>query len=86
MGTVHVLSATSAEDPKRGGGDWREGASAVSLRLEFGWRISEYLTAFAFVEQYEVVGGDERRTNRASSYRCAHNDWTHGGFGVRMKF
>ena len=71
---------------KRGGGEWREGVSAVSLRLEFGWRISESFTAFAFVEQYEVFGGDERRTNRASSYRCAHNDWTHGGFGLRMKF
>ena len=70
---------------KCGGGDWREGASAVSLRFEFGWRVSECVTAFAFVEQYEVVGGDERRTNRASSYRCAHNDWTHGGFGIRMK-
>ena len=70
--------------PKRGGGDWREGASAVSLRLEFGWRISECLTAFAFVEQYEVVGDDERRTNRASSYRCAHNDWTHCGVGLKM--
>ena len=71
---------------KRGGGDWREGASSVSFRLEFGWRLSEQFTAFAFVEQYEVVGGDERRTNRASPYRCAHNDWTHGGIGVRMEF
>ena len=72
--------------PKRGGGDWREGVSSVSLRLELGWRISEHFTAFAFVEQYEVVGGDERRMTRASSCRCAHNDWTFGGIGVRMKF
>jgi len=71
---------------KRGGGDWREGASAVSFRLELGWLINDNLSAFAYVEQYEVVGGDERRTNRASSYRCAHNDWTHGGFGVKLKF
>ena len=71
---------------KRGGGDWREGASSVSLRLELGWCISECLAAFAFVEQYEVVGGDERRTNRESSYRCAHNDWTHCGVGLKMRF
>ena len=71
---------------KRGGGDWREGVSAVSLRLELGWRISKCPTAFACVEQYEVVGGDERRTNRASGYRCAHNDWTHGGLGLKVKF
>ena len=67
------------------GGDWQDGVSSVSLRLELGWSLSEHITAFAFVEQYEVVGGDERRTNRASSYRCAHNDWTHCGVGLKMR-
>lgn len=71
---------------KRGGGNWRRGVSSVSVRLEFGWRISECVSMFAFVEQYEVAGGDGRRTTRASSYCCAHNDWTHGGIGIRMKF
>ena len=72
--------------PKQGGGEWHDGVASVSFRLEVGWKVSENLTAFAFVEQYEVVGGDERRTNGASSYRCAHNDWTHGGAGLRMMF
>ena len=71
---------------KLGGGDWTEGVSSLSFRLELGWRVSASLTAFAYVEQYEVVGGDARRTNRASTYRCAHNDWTHAGFGARMSF
>ena len=71
---------------KHGGGDWCDGVSSVSFRLELGWEASDCLTVFAFVEQYEVVGGDERRTNGASSYRCAHNDWTHGGIGCRMRF
>jgi hypothetical protein len=71
---------------KRGGGEWRDGVSSVSFRLELGWKISDCLTAFAFVEQYEVVGGDARRTNGASSYRCAHNDWTLGGIGLRMSY
>ena len=71
---------------KRGGGDWGDGVASVSFRLELGWKVSDCLTAFAFVEQYEVVGGDARRTNRASSYRCAHNDWTLGGVGLRMRF
>ena len=60
--------------------------SSISARLELGWRIADWLSAFAYVEQYEVVGGDVRRTNAASSSRCAHNDWTHGGFGLRVKF
>ena len=71
---------------KPGGGEWSSGASSASFRLEAGWRISEHATAFAFVEQYEIVGGDCRRANRASSYRCAHNDWTHGGVGLRVRF
>jgi hypothetical protein len=71
---------------KLGGGEWNDGVASVSFRLELGWKISDCLTAFAFVEQYEVVGGDERRTNGASSYRCAHNDWTLGGIGLRMRF
>lgn len=71
---------------KRGGGDWGDGVSSVSVRLELGWKVSDCLTVFAFVEQYEVVGGDARRTNGASSYRCAHNDWTHCGLGLKMCF
>ena len=62
------------------------GASSVSFRLETGWKFNDNFTVFAYVEQYEVVGEDARDTNAASSYKCAHNDWTHGGVGVRMKF
>ena len=69
---------------KRGGGNWCDGVSSVSFRIELGWKVSDCMTAFAFVEQYEVVGGSERRTNGASSYRCAHNDWTHCGFGLKV--
>ena len=69
-----------------GGGDWYDGVSSVSFRMELDWRISDNVTAFAFAEQYEIVGGDARRTIRASSYRCAHGDWTLGGVGLRFRF
>jgi len=73
--------------PNATGGEWGEwGISSVSVRLELGWKICRWATAFAFVEQYEVVGGAERETNAASTYLCAHNDWTHGGVGVRLRF
>ena len=69
------------------GGDWGVGGvSSVTFRLEAGWEISGNFTLFAFVEQYEVVGGAARETNAASSYPCAHNDWTVGGVGLRMRF
>lgn len=68
------------------GGRWHSGVSSVSFRLELGWKVSDCLTAFAFVEQYEVVGQAARHANSASSYRCAHNDWTLGGIGMRMRF
>jgi len=72
--------------PNVNGDGWSAGASSVSFRLETGWRFNEMFTAFAFVEQYEVVGGDARDSIAASSYECAHNDWTHGGVGIRMSF
>ena len=63
---------------------WDDGVSSISMRLEFSWKYNEVMSLFAFIEQYEVVGSDARRTNGLSS--CAHNDWTHGGIGVRMSF
>ena len=60
--------------------------SSVSARLECVWRFNENIAAFVFVEQYRVVGGEERDTNGESGYRPAHNDWTHGGIGLRLRF
>ena len=65
---------------------WSDGVSSVSFRLELGWSFSENFSAFAFVEQYEVVGQAARHAISASSYRCAHNDWTLGGIGCRLRF
>lgn len=62
------------------------GVSSITFRLETGWEISGNFTLFAFVEQYEVTGADARDTNAASSNPCAHNDWTLGGVGLRMRF
>ena len=62
------------------------GFGSISFRFEFAWAFCGNLSAFAYVEQYDVVGGDRRKTNGASTYRCAHNDWTHGGAGIRLKF
>ncbi len=71
---------------KLDGGDWGDGASSASARLELGWKASENVTTYVYVEQYEIVGGDARRTTRSSPYRCAHVDWTHFGVGLRMSF
>jgi hypothetical protein len=65
---------------------WKCGVSSVSARLECVWRFNENVSAFMYVEQYEVVGNDERNANDKSSYRPAHNDWTHGGIGLRLRF
>ena len=71
---------------KPGGGKWSEGVASVTFRIEFGWYVLENVSAFLFAEQYEVVGESQRRANSDSSYRCAHNDWTLCGVGVRMHF
>lgn len=71
---------------RRDGGRWHSGVSSVTFRLELGWPLSENVRAFAFVEQYEVVGQAARHAASASSYRCAHSDWTLGGVGLRIAF
>lgn len=71
---------------KENGGRWRSGISSVSFRLEAGWKFYTDMLAFVYVEQYEVVGNDARSANRDYDYDCAHNDWTHFGIGVRMRF
>lgn len=70
------------------GGDWGAGGvSSVSFRLEAGWDVNANFGVFAFVEQYEVTGGAARDTNDGYyDYACAHNDWTHGGVGVKIRF
>ena len=65
---------------------WNGGAAAASVRIELGYLMSEHVLLFVFAEQYMVVGGEERRANRAGSCACAHNVWTLGGFGARIKF
>lgn len=67
-------------------GDGGAGGGALTFRVEAGWAVCEQVTAYAFVEQYEVCGADTRAANDALGYACAHNDWTHGGVGVRMRF
>ena len=69
------------------GGDWGNGgASSVTFRLEAGWNFCASAAFFAFVEQYEVTGHDARKTNAAAANPCAHNDWTLGGVGLRLRF
>ncbi|MBO5941105.1 MAG: hypothetical protein J6R18_07930 [Kiritimatiellae bacterium] len=68
------------------GEKWNEGFASLTFRLELNWTIYKSLSVFAFAEQYMIVGGEERRVNSMSSYRCAHTDWTHGGFGAKIRF
>lgn len=65
---------------------WHGGVSSVTFRLELGWTVCENVSAFMFVEQYEVAGQAARHAIESSSYRCAHKDWTLGGVGCRIRF
>jgi hypothetical protein len=68
------------------GEKWTCRPATVSFRLELNWSVSEWMSLFAYAEQYMVVGGEERSAIGRSSYRCAHGDWTYGGFGARIRF
>lgn len=66
-------------------GEATDGGS-LSFRLEGGWTLGAACSVFVFVEQYEVVGDSTRDANDRSSNACAHNDWCHGGLGLRLHF
>ena len=69
------------------GGGWGGGGfSAVTFRLECGWRPTDWLAIFAYVEQYEIVDKDARDATSASASKCAHNDLTIGGVGLSFNF
>ena len=69
------------------GGDWGAGGvSSLTFRLEAGWEVNGNFSLFAFVEQYEVMSEAARDTYAVSSNPCDHNDWTHGGVGLRLRF
>ena len=62
------------------------GVSSVTFRLELSYSVGCGISAFAFAEQYEVVGGAARATNAERTFVCAHNDLTVGGVGMRASF
>ena len=61
-------------------------AGSMIFRLEFGWKVSPSLTAFATVEEYLVVSSAARGSVAASSDPCAAKDLTLGTVGVRWVF
>ena len=61
------------------------GFYTLAPHFELGYAFGEHFTLYAWVEQYEVLGS-ARSVNADYSYRCAHNDWTLGGLGLRIRF
>ena len=68
-------------------GAWQARATMdFTIPARDGWEVCSWAALFAYVEQYEVTGHDARTSNAASSNKFAHNDWTLGGVGLRMRF
>ncbi len=91
VGGVYVTPSVYWEggnrrNAKRVFGDVGATGGALTFRVEVGWTVNEHVTAYAFVEQYEVCGAETRAAGHALDDACAHTDWTHGGLGVRMRF
>lgn len=68
------------------GGDYPPGPASVTFHLEVGWALGSNVTAYAYVEQYDVILQDGRDTLDTSSAPEAHKDLTLGCVGVRFGF
>ena len=59
---------------------------ALNLILRLDYAITDYLSVYAFVWQFDVVSDDARDTLKAAKVPEARRDLTVGGVGLSLNF
>lgn len=62
------------------------GLQALNLVLRLNYKITEFLSVYAFVWRFDIVSEDARDATKASSAPEAKRDLTVGGVGLSLKF
>lgn len=68
------------------GGNYHSGTMALNLSLELAWKISDEVTAFANVHQFDVVNDKARDNIRTQKKPGSHRDLTIATIGLRFSF
>ena len=85
LGDSRHFAAQYGANP-HGSGHYSDGLMALNLMLRLDYAVTEWLGAFAFVHQFDVVSSDARAALDASTTPESRKDLTIGGVGVALNF
>lgn len=86
LGDARHVRAQYGANPNAADGAYSHGLMALNLLLRLDYAVTDNLSVFAFVHQFDVVQSDARDALDASSAPESVKDLTIGGVGLTLKF
>lgn len=86
LGDSRHLMSQYGKMPGKPTSSYRGGLQALNLVLRLDYSVTEYLSVYAFVWQFDVVSSDARSSLDASLAKQSRTDMTVGGVGVAVAF
>ena len=86
LGDARHFRAQYGANPNAADGRYSHGLMALNLLLRLDYAVTDALSVFAFVHQFDVVQSDARDALDASSAPESVKDLTIGGIGLTLKF
>lgn len=86
LGDARHFRAQYGANPNTADGRYSHGLMALNLLLRLDYAVTDWLSVFAFVHQFDVVASDARDALDASSAPESIKDLTIGGVGFTLKF
>ncbi len=86
LGDARHFRAQYGANPNAADGRYSHGLMALNLLLRLDYAVTDWLSVFAFVHQFDVVASDARDALDASSAPESIKDLTIGGVGLTFKF
>lgn len=85
-GDARHFASQYGPKPDAPGSRYHGGLMALNLILRLDYAITDYLSVYAFVWQFDVVSDDARDTLKATKVPEARRDLTVGGVGLSLNF
>ena len=86
FGNSRHFRAQYGANPNDAGGGYSNGLMALNLMVRLDYALTDWLSLFAFVHQFDVVSGDARDALDRSTAPETVKDLTIGGVGIAVKF
>ncbi|MBR4171332.1 MAG: hypothetical protein IKR48_06740 [Kiritimatiellae bacterium] len=86
LGDSRHFAAQYGPKPSAPRSKYHGGLQALNLVARTDWKLTDYLSVFAFVWQFDIVSDDARDSLGASNAPEAKRDVTVGGIGLAVNF